>query len=159
VVAGAGAAQAVLRLVDCSLVTPPRTGPDDRARYLVLETLRGYGLDRLAEAGETDAANAALARHAVAVAEQAAAGIATSARELTAARWLDAEDAILRYALSWVVDHDPGSARGWRSRWLTGGGCGAAWQSRSPCCRPPPRTRRGEPTAGPPRVTGSASSP
>lgn len=31
-VAGAGAEPMVLHLVDCSLLAPPRTGPDDRAR-------------------------------------------------------------------------------------------------------------------------------
>ncbi len=108
--AGAAAAQGVLRLVDCSLVAPPRPGPDGRARYLVLETLRGYGLDRLAEAGEADSASAALARYAVVVAERAAAGMQTSTGELAAARWLDAEEAIIRHGLAWALENDPGSA-------------------------------------------------
>ena len=51
-VAGTAAEPAVLHLVDCSLLVPPRTGPDGRARYVMLETLRAYGLERLAEAGE-----------------------------------------------------------------------------------------------------------
>ena len=51
-VAGKDAGPAVLRLVDCSLLAPPRVGPDNRSRYLMLETLRGYGLDRLEDAGE-----------------------------------------------------------------------------------------------------------
>jgi predicted ATPase len=55
-VAGADAGPAVLRLVDCSLLVPPRTGPDGRSRYLMLETLRSYGLTRLRGAGEEDAA-------------------------------------------------------------------------------------------------------
>ncbi len=52
-VAGAGAANEVLRLVECSLVVPPSPGADGRARYLMLETLRTYGAERLAEAGRT----------------------------------------------------------------------------------------------------------
>ena len=36
-VAGAGAGLAVLRLVDCSLLSPPQPGPDGRARYQMLE--------------------------------------------------------------------------------------------------------------------------
>ena len=76
-VAGAGAGPAVLRLVDCSLLSPPRPGPDGRSRYVMLETLRGYGAGLLAEAGEQDGADAALARYAVRVAEQAAAGMQT----------------------------------------------------------------------------------
>ena len=50
-VAGAAAGPVVLRLVDCSLLAPPRTGPDGRARYLMLDTLRAYGAGRLADAG------------------------------------------------------------------------------------------------------------
>ena len=54
-VAGPGAGPAVLRLVDCSLLVPPRAGPDGRSRYVMLETLRAYGAGLLAEAGEQDA--------------------------------------------------------------------------------------------------------
>ena len=109
-VAGAAAGPAVLHLVDCSLLAPPRTGPDGRARYLMLETLRAYGPDRLAEAGEQPGAAAALARYALQVAEQAAAGLQTSAGELAAARWLDAEDATVHQALAWALEHDPATA-------------------------------------------------
>jgi predicted ATPase len=73
-VAGREAVPAVLRLVDCSLLVPPRPGPDGRPRYAMLETLRGYGAGLLAEAGEDAGAAAALAGYAVQVAEQAAAG-------------------------------------------------------------------------------------
>ena len=66
-----------LRLVDCSLLVPPRAGPDGRWRYAMLETLRAYGAGLLAEAGEQDAAAAALAGYALEVAEQAAAGLQT----------------------------------------------------------------------------------
>ena len=52
----------VARLVDCSLLVPPRPGPDGRSRYVMLETLRAYGAGLLAEAGEQDQAAAALAR-------------------------------------------------------------------------------------------------
>jgi predicted ATPase/DNA-binding CsgD family transcriptional regulator len=109
-VAGPDAGPVVLRLVDCSLLAPPRAGADGRSRYLMLETLRGYGLDRLAEAGELDGASAALARYALTVAERAAAGLQTSSGEPAAARWLDSEDAITRHALAWATGHDPGTA-------------------------------------------------
>jgi hypothetical protein len=105
-VAGSGAAQAVLRLVDCSLLTPPRDGPDGRARYGMLETLRAYGTRLLDGAGEREQATAALARYAVAVAEQAAAGLQTRTGERDAARWLDAEGAAIWQALAWAVAHD-----------------------------------------------------
>ncbi len=109
-VAGAGAGPAVLRLVDCSLLSPPQAGPDGRSRYVMLETLRAYGTGLLAEAGEGDGAASALAGYALRVAEQAAAGLQTGAGELDAARRLDAEDATLRQALAWAMDHDPAVA-------------------------------------------------
>jgi predicted ATPase/DNA-binding CsgD family transcriptional regulator len=109
-VAGPGAEPAVLRLVDCSLLVPPRAGPDGRSRYAMLETLRAYGARLLAEAGEADRAAAALAGYALGVAEQAAAGLQTTTGEAAAARWLDAEDATLRQVLAWAMDHDAAMA-------------------------------------------------
>ncbi len=38
-VAGPGAGTAVLRLADCSLLSPPRVDPDGRSRYVMLETM------------------------------------------------------------------------------------------------------------------------
>ena len=105
-VAGEAAGPAVLRLVDCSLLTPPRDGPDGRSRYSMLETLRGYGAARLAETGEQDQAAAALAAYALVVAEEAAAGLQTRTGEREAARWLDAEDATMRQVLAWAMGHD-----------------------------------------------------
>ena len=100
-VAGPGAGPAVLRLVDCSLLVPPRAGPDGRSRYVMLETLRAYGAGAAGRGrGAADAAAAALARHALQVAEQAAAGLQTATGEPAAARWLDAEDATMRQALA-----------------------------------------------------------
>jgi predicted ATPase/DNA-binding CsgD family transcriptional regulator len=104
-VAGAGAGPAVLHLVDCSLLVPPRAGPDGRSRYVMLETLRAYGAGLLAEAGEGDAA-AALAGYALRVAEDAMAGLTAGAGEVAAARWLDAEDATMRQGLEWAMQHD-----------------------------------------------------
>ena len=105
-VAGPGAGPVVLRLVDCSLLTPPRAGPDGRSRYVMLETLRAYGAGLLAEAGEQDQAAAVLAGYALRVARQAAAGSQSGDGELAAARWLDAEDATMRQVLAWAMEHD-----------------------------------------------------
>ena len=110
VVAGPGAGPAVLRLVDCSLLVSPRPGPDGRSRYAMLETLRGYGAGLLADAGEQDQARAALARYAVGVAEEAAAGLQTGSGELAAVQWLDAEDATMAHVLAWAAEHDLGTA-------------------------------------------------
>ena len=105
-VAGAGAGPAVLHLVDCSLLVPPRAGPDGRSRYVMLETLRAYGAGLLAEAGEGDAVAAALAGYALRVAEDAMAGLMAGTSEVAAARRLDAEGATMRQALDWAMEHD-----------------------------------------------------
>jgi len=105
-VAGPGAGPAVLRLVDCSLLSPPRAGPDGRLRYVMLETLRAYAAGLLTETGEQDRAAVTLAGYALGVAKQAAAGLDTSTGEVAAARWLDAEDATTRQVLSWALQHD-----------------------------------------------------
>jgi predicted ATPase/DNA-binding CsgD family transcriptional regulator len=105
-ITGAGAEPAVLHLVDCSLLTPPGTGPDGRARYLMLETLRSFGFEWLTQTGEFPETAAALACHALTVAEQAAAGMRASGGELAAARWLDAEDVTVHQALTWALEHD-----------------------------------------------------
>jgi predicted ATPase/DNA-binding CsgD family transcriptional regulator len=109
-VAGPGAGRAVLRLVDCSLLLPPRTGPDGRSRYGMLETLRAYGAGLLAEAGEEDEVTAALVAYAAEMADEAAPGLFTRSQEAAGLRHLDAEDATLRHALAWAVQHDPAMA-------------------------------------------------
>jgi hypothetical protein len=103
-VAGPKAGRAVPRLVDCSLLAPPRADPDVRSRYLMLETLRAYGAGLLAEAGEDDVVNAALAGYAVAVAEEAAEGLYTRTWEVAGIRHLDAGDDTLRHALAWAME-------------------------------------------------------
>ena len=105
-VAGEGAEPAVLHLVDCSLLVPPRAGPDCRSRYGMLETLRAYGNRLLAQAGEQAGAAAALAGSALGAAEEAAAGLQTSSAEVAAARRLDSEDATMRQVLAWALQHD-----------------------------------------------------
>jgi DNA-binding CsgD family transcriptional regulator len=120
----------VLHLVDCSLLVPPAAGPDGRSRYLMLETLRSYGLNRLREAGEEQDAAAVLAVHALQVAERAAAQMAVRSGERPAALWLDAEDAAVHQGLAWALDHDPPAAlrlavalAPWwllRGRWIQG---------------------------------------
>jgi len=109
-VAGEDAGPAVLRLVDCSLLVPPRVGPDGRSRYLMLETLRGFGLGRLEDAGEADQAKASLARYAVGLVNQASAGMQAASSELAAIQWLDADEALTRHALVWALDHDQAAA-------------------------------------------------
>jgi predicted ATPase/class 3 adenylate cyclase/DNA-binding CsgD family transcriptional regulator len=109
-VAGTGAGLAVLRLVDCSLLVPPRTGADGRPRYVMLETLRAYGAQLRDQAGEQDTVATALAGYALQVAEEASAGLQSRDGELAAGRWLDAEDATMRQVLAWAVTRDPALA-------------------------------------------------
>jgi predicted ATPase/DNA-binding CsgD family transcriptional regulator len=111
-VAGPDAEPVVLRLVDCSLLVPPQPGLDGRVRYTMLQTLRTYGLDRLAEAGEEAVTAVAVARFAQTVAARAAADLEAGGhhQQLDALRLLDAEDATLSGALDWALEHDPGAA-------------------------------------------------
>ena len=105
-VAGKDAGPSVLHLVDCSLLVPPRTGADGRSRYVLLDTLRAYGARLQDEAGEQDAAAAALAGYALRVAEEAAADLQTAAGEEAAAGRLDAEEPTMRQVLAWAMAHD-----------------------------------------------------
>jgi predicted ATPase/DNA-binding CsgD family transcriptional regulator len=104
--AGADAGAATARLVDCSLLTPPRAGPDGRARYAMLETLRSFGRDRLRAAGEEPETAGALAGHALAIGEAAGAAMEFSGGELAGLRLLDAEEPLLRQAQEWLEAHD-----------------------------------------------------
>ena len=108
-VAGPGSEPAVLHLVDCSLLSPPRPGPDGRVRYSMPETIRTFGADQLQASGERAEADAALAGYALTVAEQAATDRRTPL-EPAAVRWLDAEDATIQQAVTWALAHDPGTA-------------------------------------------------
>ena len=105
-VAGAGSGPAVLHLVDCSLLVPPRAGPDGRSRYVMLETLRAYAAGLLAGAGEGEAVAGALAGYALRVAEDAMSGLTPGTGEVAAARWLDAEDATMHRVLDWALEHN-----------------------------------------------------
>jgi hypothetical protein len=146
----------VLRLVDCSLLTPPRAGADGQSRYGMLETLRAYGAGLLAEAGEQDQAAAAPAGYALQVAEEAAAGLQSSDGELAAAHWLDAEDATMRQGLAWAVAHDPAAALQLAAALNGGGSCRAGWPGSIRYYARPLAAPRWAVTGGPPRGSGSA---
>ena len=105
-VAGSDAESSVFQLVDCSLLTPPRVGPDGRTRYLLLETVRAFALERLDETGEREDAEAAMVAFAVQVAQAAATGIRTAGREAAAALRLDAEEALLRETMSAALERN-----------------------------------------------------
>ena len=105
-VAGPGAGPAVLRLVDCSLLSPPQAGPDGRPRYGMLETLRAYGAGQLAEAGEQERGRGGAGPVRAGGGRAGRRRAAGRHGESAAARWLDAEDATTRQVLAWAMEHD-----------------------------------------------------
>jgi hypothetical protein len=101
-------ADVVLGLVDRSLVVA-QLGATDRTRYTLLETIRAFARDRLAEHGETDAALRAHAEWAVELAEAAEPAL----QGPDEARWvhvLSAATDDLRAAHAWALEHDLGLA-------------------------------------------------
>jgi predicted ATPase/DNA-binding CsgD family transcriptional regulator len=107
-VAGPTTGPMIVRLVDCSMLIPPRTGPDGRPRYAMLETLRAYAAERLAETGEQPAP--ALAAFMLGLAEAAATQLEIGSGEVAAGRLLDAEDRTLHQTLAWALAHDRDAA-------------------------------------------------
>ena len=106
-VCGADALDILTRLVDKSLLVADTSGPT--ARFRMLQSLRDYGLDRLADTGELEAARLAYVRWCVALAEDVEAGI----RGPDQLQWLDRLDAEhdnLQAALDQAALDDP--ARG-----------------------------------------------
>src|SRR5439155_461352 len=94
------------------------TGPDRSARFLMLETIREYGVEQLAAAGELDGARMRHAGHLAALSEQAEGALGTAEEE----GWLhrlrqDIEN--LRSALDWSL-----RSSGHTSARL---GCGLGW--------------------------------
>src|SRR3954453_5871472 len=94
------------RLVRQSLVVAETSG--DHTRFRMLETLRQYADERLAEAGETEAARAAHVAFFLALVEAAEVGMRSAEQK----RWsgvLAEDQANIRAALSWFID-TPGQA-------------------------------------------------
>ena len=133
-VAGARAGLAVLRLVDCSLLAPPRAGVDGQPRYMMLDTLRAYGAKLRDETGDQDTTAAALAGYALRVVEEATAGLQTSSgRQPRPGGWMPRTPPRARFWPGlWSTTRLSGS--GWQSRWRHGGSCAAGWPASTRCC-------------------------
>ena len=119
--AGSDPLDLVAALLDVSLITVTE-GADGEPRVAMLETIREYALERLAEAGDKYRPGAGYAQHYAAFAEQAAQQL--NGREHLA--WLDrleAEHDNLRAALSWSLE--TGAADGERVATGTAAGPGA----------------------------------
>ena len=122
----------------------------------MLETLCAYGAGLLTETGEADGAAAALARYALRVAGQAAAGAQSGDGELAAPRWLDAEDATTRQVLAWAMEHDPARALRLANALAWWWFLRAGWPTSTGCSARPPDTPRRAAEDGAPRSSGSA---
>ncbi|MFO7742680.1 MAG: BTAD domain-containing putative transcriptional regulator [Anaerolineae bacterium] len=95
----------VASLVDKSLVGVVK-GPGGEARYRMLETVRQYGLERLGEAGQVEAARERHARFFADLAERAEEPL----HNLQMRAWLEKleiEHDNLRAALAWSLAHQP----------------------------------------------------
>jgi predicted ATPase/DNA-binding SARP family transcriptional activator len=89
-------------LVDKSLVEPT-SGSDGEPRYRLLETIRAYGADRLAEAGEADRVREAHAQYFLALAEHAEPHLRGPEQLYWLARMTADNDNLLA-ALRWSID-------------------------------------------------------
>jgi predicted ATPase/DNA-binding CsgD family transcriptional regulator len=105
-VAGAEVAGVLARLVDKSLVQVEESGPE--TRYCLLETIRVFAHQRLAEAGELDQFRQRHGEHFVRLAECSGTRV-RGPGQVSWARLLDREDANQRATRAWC-DEDGGRA-------------------------------------------------
>jgi predicted ATPase/DNA-binding SARP family transcriptional activator len=101
------ATEAVLRLVDCSLVVV-RHG-DGAMQYALLDSMRSYGAERLRDRAGLDAARGRHAVWALGLAEDAANGLASPNENEWASR-VGRHFAEMRAAHEWLVGRDPPAA-------------------------------------------------
>ena len=155
-VAGADAGPAVLHLVDCSLLVPPAAGPTGGPATGCWRPCAGSACassNRRGGAGGRGRAGRPCSHW-----PNGRAALARRDTELSAARWLDAEDATVHQGLAWALDHDPPSAFGLALALRRGGCCAAAGCRAMPCCSAPPGTRTRATMPGAPLRSGWASS-
>ena len=89
-------------LVDKSLLLPPEA-VDEEPRFTMLETLREYAWEQLADCGEAPALRSAHAAYYLALVEAAAPEL-TGAQQATWLARLELEHANLRAALTWLLE-------------------------------------------------------
>jgi non-specific serine/threonine protein kinase len=104
---GAVVTEAVLRLVDCSLVVAHQRG--DVTQYELLDTMRHYGLERLKSRDDLVDAHERHAAWALSLAGHAAAGLATADEAVWAGR-VARHFAEFRAAHEFLVGHEPHAA-------------------------------------------------
>ena len=93
------------RLVDCSLVLAEPEGETETTRYRLLETLREYGQERLAERGETDRVRERHAKWMVELARQAERAF-RGPEQGRWLRWAEREHDNVRAALTWALERE-----------------------------------------------------
>lgn len=105
-VASADALTGLASLVDKSLLHRSERDQGDEPRFVMLETLREYALERLDQAGETPVLRARHADWYLALAEQAEPGLIGAPQAIWLGR-LQQDYDNLRAALRWLVEHGP----------------------------------------------------
>ncbi len=115
--------EGVAELVAQSLVRREETA-DQEPRFSMLETLREFGLDRLAECGEEEQTRRAHASYCLSLTERAEPKL-TGPEQQTWLDRLETEHANLRQALDWSLVHDANAAVRlagslWRFWWTHG---------------------------------------
>lgn len=101
------ATDAVLRLVDCSLAVARHDARS--SQYAFLDSMRRYGVERLRDRGELEAARDRHAVWALSLAEDAADGLAGRDEAAWASR-VSRHFAEMRTAHDWLVGRDPSAA-------------------------------------------------
>jgi predicted ATPase/DNA-binding CsgD family transcriptional regulator len=127
----------LVSLVDKSLVRQTE-GPGGEPRYRMLETIREFGLERLAESGEAEVVHARHAEHFAAFAEAVADPLWADPNQGLNITRVDAEQGNLRAALAWADQRGNATlllrlARALRPYWHLRGqfGEGRAWLDRA----------------------------
>jgi predicted ATPase len=98
-------------LVAQSLVRVDESDPDE-TRFRMLDTVRAYAAERLAERGETDATVARLARYLIGVVQAVRDDLQGPAHRAVARR-LDRERDEIRSAIDWALKVDDAETVGW----------------------------------------------
>ncbi len=93
------------RLVDCSLVLAEPEDETETTRYRLLETLRDYGQERLAERGEADQVRERHAKWMVKLAQQAERAF-RGPEQGRWLRWAEREHDNVRAALTWALERE-----------------------------------------------------
>jgi non-specific serine/threonine protein kinase len=102
--------ESIASLVSKSLLRHEYGPPDDEPRYVMLETIREYGLEQLATSGEEGMVRGAHASWCIVLAEAAGPDLETGRHQRRWLARLDTELPNLRAALTWL--HETGDALG-----------------------------------------------